>query len=1454
MKTLTIIKRNLLLLILSLVLPCAAASKDDKPDPALAHQLGLSVQELQKLRARYPLSREALLGASTMQIQTMLWDAEHPEIDKHAEAQKFQAQHLKDEHGNIDPRGLARALKQHYNNGHHYGYDRGRNPHGDDEDDEEEDEGDLMPEFPDPSTNQPGFGDPMPFYAGIQNTNWTWLGPGNVGGRVRAIVIHPTQTNVMWCGGVDGGVWKTVNAGTSWFPLNDFMGNLAIASLVMDPFDTNVFYAGTGEGTYNADAIRGAGIFKSYNGGSNWLQLASTANSSFQYVNRMSFDPTNSQVILAATRLGIWRSTNGGTNWTQRLGTETLCVAFHPTDSSQAIASGYNGHTYFSTNGGVSWVAASGMPAPSGFVVGRVELAYSFSNPLIVYASVDTNRGTVFNSTNGGQSYSFLSTGYGYLSSQGWYDNFVWADPINTNVVVVGGTDVYRSTDGGVTFTDIGGYSGSIHPDQHVMVANPLFNGTTIRTVYLGNDGGLFRAGDIYTASSSSGWANLNHNLGITQFYGAAGNSNSSVIVGGTQDNGTLRYTTGGGQQGWTSMFGGDGGICAADPVNSSYFYGEYVFLQIHRSANGGASSSYIYQGDGVQKITDAGSGSTANFIAPFILDVNNPNTMLAGGVSLWRSVNIKSTPPTWAAIKPSVGSAISAIAVAPGNSDIIYVGHNNGTVYFTANGTSATPTWSQRNSGLPGRTCTSLTVAPSGRVYATFGGFSSGNVWQSSNNGASWVNITANLPAAPMNCIVVAPADTNTLYVASEVGIYGTSNNGGTWATGNDGPANVAVDQIFWMGNKLIAVTHGRGIWSTVPTLGPPVLAPVSLSLTGGNGNGAMDPNECNFLNLVVTNGGGTAASGLAATLSSPTPGVSFLVNSSGYGTVPSGATSVNSTAFRIGTSPGFACGTPVIVNANLTYAGGSTNISYTLPSGGFYVLNQTNGTALVPGDTDIGNHSDNDVTSLALPFPVTFYGNSFSNVNAAANGNLQFVSANIAGGNACLPVGGFNYAIFPYWTDLRTDQPGNGIFTTLTGVAPNRVFGIEWRATIANSFSNANFEVLFYESQARFDLVFGPLDDPGTAATVGIQRDTGSSYTNFECNAGGLSAGLQLTYQWLCNDGGGTCPPPVITSFTADKLSGGVPLLVNFTNLTTGATNYTWTFGDGNNSTDVNPTNLYVNAGTYTVTLTAIGAAGTNVLTRNNYIVVTNVPPTITAQPVDAIVALGSNTFLSVTATGSPAPGYQWRLNGAQLGNATNSVLLRNNVTCARAGTYDVIVSNIAGTVISLPAVLTVVGPPGIDTEPTNQTVAAGQTAQFSVTATNACGGGFTYQWQFFGTNLAGSTDATLTINNVGPGDVGPYDVIVTNFAGSVTSTVAMLSLPASGSVVILWPNLAGTNLVFYFATDAGKSYTIQYKDSLDDTNWQSAQTIPGDGTTNTYFAPVSDAEQRFFRLSVQ
>ena len=139
-----------------------------------------------------------------------------------------------------------------------------------------------------------------------------------------------------------------------------------------------------GEPTYNADAIRGAGIFKTINGGTNWFQLTGTANSSYFYVSRLSIDP-NGLIMLVATRSGIFRSTNGGTNWTQVSSTEMNDVDFHPTDSTQAIASGRAGNAFYSTNGGTTWFAASGLTG------GRVEVAYSRSSPNVVYASVDNS-------------------------------------------------------------------------------------------------------------------------------------------------------------------------------------------------------------------------------------------------------------------------------------------------------------------------------------------------------------------------------------------------------------------------------------------------------------------------------------------------------------------------------------------------------------------------------------------------------------------------------------------------------------------------------------------------------------------------------------------------------------------------------------------------------------------------------------------------------------------------------------------------------------------------------------------------------------------------------------------------------------------------------------------------------------------------------------------------------
>lgn len=350
---------------------------------------------------------------------------------------------------------------------------------------------------------------------------------------------------------------------------------------------------------------------------------------------------------------------------------------------------------------------------------------------------------------------------------------------------------------------------------------HPGFNNTTNRIAYFSNDGGIYRADDASTVVQTGGWTNLNNNLGVTQFYGAAGNTTSGTIIGGTQDNGNVRFRGGTGT--WVSItgMGGDGGYCAADPTDPNILYGEYIYLQIRRSNDGGVVGGNIFFG-----ITDANNPATANFIAPFILDPNNSNTMLAGGLSLWRSNDVKSfiPAPTWAAVpKPNPNSSlISAIAVSPSTSTLIAVGHNNGDIFLTFNGTDAAPGWSKIDTAnLPNRFVTRLTIdntrSPSW-IYATFGGFSGDNVYRTTNFGASWTDITGTgvtgLPDVPVRSLVFHPTNPNLLYVGTEIGIFTSNNAGATWELPQDGPANVSVDELLWLGGDLIAATHGRGMY----------------------------------------------------------------------------------------------------------------------------------------------------------------------------------------------------------------------------------------------------------------------------------------------------------------------------------------------------------------------------------------------------------------------------------------------------------------------------------------------------------------------------------------------------------------------------------------------------------------------------------------------------------------
>lgn len=678
--------------------------------------------------------------------------------------------------------------------------------------------------------------DPLGIDGGVTPESWQWLGPGNIGGRIRPIVIHPGDPDIMWIGSASGGIWKTTDGGADWQPLDDFMASLAVADLVMHPEDPNVLFAGTGEGffetiegTSNTAAVRGAGIFQTTDGGAMWTQLPATANENFYFVNRISIHPTNPDKMVVATTTGIWRTIDAGKTWTRRATFNALDVRRNPNVPRKLVAGGHhetNG-PWFSTNDGRSWQQASGAGGE------RQELAYAPSDPDIVYAAVSENfRIRVWRSTDGGQTYTLMTQGSG-MQTWASYNSTIWVDPTNANFLVVGGVRLFVSTNGGVSFLQ---RFGAVHPDMHRIVEHPGFDGVNNKTVFFATDGGIWRTTDVRGSSA----IDLNNNLGITQFYGAAINPTTGGVAGGTQDNGSLSFQ--GDPQAWVHYFGGDGGYAAADPTDPNIFYGEVQVARIHRSDNGGQSARYIYNTQ--NPIQDAGTNN-CNFIPFFMLDPNDENTMLVACGRLWRSNNVKATSPDWFIIKGSLGPLdppgdpgdpgqahfapndprnISTIAIAEGNADIVWVGHNNGQVWFTTNGTAQNPTWTrvdENGAGLPDRWVSTIVIDPNNHdhVYIAFMGWEADNLWKSEDSGQTWQQATgsgdAKLPSAPASALAVHRIRPGVLYVGGDIGMFVSDDDGQTWSTETDGPGTVPVEQLIWKDNNtLMAVTHGRGIF----------------------------------------------------------------------------------------------------------------------------------------------------------------------------------------------------------------------------------------------------------------------------------------------------------------------------------------------------------------------------------------------------------------------------------------------------------------------------------------------------------------------------------------------------------------------------------------------------------------------------------------------------------------
>ncbi|HXV61708.1 MAG TPA: hypothetical protein VEK15_13500, partial [Vicinamibacteria bacterium] len=743
---------------------------------------------------------------------------------------------------------------------------------------------------------------------------WTWLGPGNVGGRTRGLVIDPSNPQRMYAAGVAGGVWKTTNAGATWAALDDFMASLAVSSLAMAPGNPSILYAGTGEGFFNDDAVRGAGIFKSTDAGATWNRLPSTESSDFFYVNDIVVSSNNSQRIYAATRAGVHRSLDGGANW-------SLVLAPLVTGGCLDLAARTDGgpvDIVFASCGTLTQATvyrnldASGAGVWTSVLteanMGRTSLAIAPSNQDIIYALSASIDGTspydgglhaVFRSINGGSTWAArvrntdatklntllltnpllatlvecaLDTSSTFVN-QGEYDNVIAVDPLDPDIVWVGGIDLFRSDDGGANW-GVASYWWSnaspsfAHADQHALAFHPEYNGNTNTVLYVGNDGGLFRT-DVARAATATGplavcdpansgvgFTELNNNYGVTQFYHGVPYSSGTRYLGGSQDNGTLRGDDASGSEAWSMIHGGDGGYVAVDPSNTNVLYAETTGISIQKSIDGGASFDPATGG-----IADIGL-----FITPFVMDPSESFRLWTGGSFLWRTNN---GAATWSRASAAVlDGKVSCIAVSPVNSNKVLAGTSSGHIHRTDSGLTSTASTSWPVTRPREGFLSSLTFHPTDEnvAFATYSTFGGTHVWKSTDGGANWSPLDgsggASLPDIPVHKILVDPLTEpigDRAYLATDLGVFVSTDGGLNWAVENTGFANVITEALSLDASQktLFAFTHGRGVFR-VDTTGAIAVDVLSVDFESG-AQGFVADSVNGFLTWQLTTNRGT-------------------------------------------------------------------------------------------------------------------------------------------------------------------------------------------------------------------------------------------------------------------------------------------------------------------------------------------------------------------------------------------------------------------------------------------------------------------------------------------------------------------------------------------------------------------------------------------------------------------
>ncbi len=695
----------------------------------------------------------------------------------------------------------------------------------------------------------------------LKSLPWRSIGPAVTGGRVDDFAVVESDPSTYYVATAAGGVFKTVNHGTTFEPVFDSQSCLSIGDITVAPSDPNVVWVGSGEANNRQSSSWGCGVYKSIDAGKTWTHMGLPES---RHIGRIVIDPRNPDLVYVAAggdlwaaseERGVYQTLDGGKTWTRSLfiDSDTGCsdLAIDPIDPSIIYAAayqrrrtpaGFNGGgagsgIYKTSDGGKHWNRMTrGLPGGDN---GRIGIDVYRKNPAVVYACVENADGGIFRSDDKGETWKKMgAVSMGLNAFRPMYFSQIRVDPNNDQNVVMAGVSIGWSGDGGKTFETFGG--ARIHPDTHAIWIDPANS----RHILVGCDGGVQT-----TFDQGKSW-DFHNTLPIAQFYEVAYDMRKPYwVYGGLQDNGSWgapnMSLTGRGvtNADWVNVGGGDGFYCQADPVDANTVYSE--------SQQGSISRLNVSTGErkSVRPVREAGEAYRFDWNTPILISPHNHNRIYLGGNRLfisddrgdsWRSTQDLTTNPDRTKI-PIMGvmptpktlalndgqesfGEIVTLSESPTQADVLWIGTDDGNVQVSRDDGRSWRNVAERLPASPHGTYVTRVLASAfapGRAYVALDGHRTADykpyLFLTEDFGETWRQITNGISLHhTVKAIREHPRNPSLLFVGTERGAFVSMDRGDMWTEFGPPLSSVPVNdiQVQPRENDLILATHGRGMY----------------------------------------------------------------------------------------------------------------------------------------------------------------------------------------------------------------------------------------------------------------------------------------------------------------------------------------------------------------------------------------------------------------------------------------------------------------------------------------------------------------------------------------------------------------------------------------------------------------------------------------------------------------